>query len=292
MLPKDIVKMVRRIEIRTNRLVNDVFSGQYHSVFKGKGMEFVDVREYQAGDDIRTIDWNVTARMGHPYVKTFEEERELTVMLIVDLSASQSFGTVERFKVQMAAEISALIAFSAIKNNDKVGLLAFTDRVEKFIPPKKGTQHVLRVIRELLYYKPEHKGTDLDAALSYFGRVMKRRSIAFVISDFYSKGFEKSLRVANKKHDVVAFVLSDPKEYSLPDVGYLRLRDAESGREFTMNTSARALISRYEREAAKRRERLTGTFRSTGVDFIELSTDEPYSGALIKFFRARARRFR
>jgi uncharacterized protein (DUF58 family) len=292
MLPKDIVKMVRRIEIRTNRLVNDVFSGQYHSVFKGKGMEFVDVREYQAGDDIRTIDWNVTARMGHPYVKTFEEERELTVMLLVDLSGSQSFGTVERFKVQMAAEISALLAFSAIKNNDKVGLLAFTDRVERFIPPKKGTQHVLRVIRELLYYKPKHKGTNVDAALSYFGRVMKRRSIAFLISDFYSPGFEKSLRVANKKHDVVALVLSDPREYSLPRVGYLRLKDAETGREFVINTSVKTLMSEFERGAVRRRDRLANTFRSTGVDFIELSTDRPYSAALIKFFRARARRYR
>ena len=292
MLPKDILKMVRRIEIRTNRLVNDVFSGQYHSVFKGRGMEFVDVREYQSGDDIRTIDWNVTARMGHPYVKTFEEERELTVMLIVDVSASQSFGTVDRLKVQIAAELSALLAFSAIKNNDKVGLLAFTDRVEKFIPQKKGTQHVLRVIRELLYYKPEHKGTNVDAALSYFGRVMKRRSIAFLISDFYSSDFVKSLRVANKKHDVVALVLSDPKEYSLPRVGYVRLKEAETGRELLVNTGAGSLMGEYERIALRRRERLVNAFKSTGVDFIELSTEEPYSGALIRFFRARARRFR
>jgi len=226
---QEIIKRVRRIEIRTNRLVNESLAGEYHSVFKGRGMEFDEVREYALGDDVRNIDWNVTSRMGHPYVKKYVEERELTVMLVVDASASGDFGTVQRTKREVAAEVCALLAFSAIRNNDRVGLLIFTDREEKYIPPRKGRNHVLRVIREVLTTRPKGKGTNLTLALESLSRGIRRRSVAFVVSDFLDAGFEKALRIANQKHDLIAIALSDPRERELPPVGILELEDAESG---------------------------------------------------------------
>ncbi len=292
MIPKEILKKVRRIEITTRGLVNDVFSGEYHSVFKGRGMEFSEVREYQIGDDIRTIDWNVTARYGHPFVKIFEEERELTVMLMVDASSSGEFGTFERMKGEIAIEICALLAFSAIKNNDKVGLIIFTDKVEKFIAPRKGKSHVLRVLRELLYFKPEEKRTDIGMALEYLSRVIRRRSVVFLVSDFMSKDYEQAMRIANKRHDMVAIHMVDPRELELPNIGYIELEDAETGEDILLDTSnsqIRQLFARETSDAMTQREKL---FKSMNVDSIDIRTDQSYIEPLIKFFRIRARRFR
>ncbi|NOZ60822.1 MAG: DUF58 domain-containing protein [Calditrichaeota bacterium] len=292
MIPKEILKKVKRIEIMTRGLVNDVFSGEYHSVFKGRGMEFSEVREYQPGDDIRTIDWNVTARMGHPFVKVFEEERELTVMLLVDVSSSGEFGTFERMKAEIATEICALLAFSAIKNNDKVGLVIFTDRIEKFIPPKKGKSHVLRVIRELLYHKPEGTKTDIAGALEYLNRVTRRRSVVFLVSDFINADYEKALQIANRRHDVVAITVTDPREVEMPNVGFVELEDAETGEIVLVDTSVGSVRQLYQRNTTgdiKSRERL---FRSINIDHIDIRTDKPYIEPLIKFFRVRAKRFR
>lgn len=292
MIPKEILKKVRRIEITTRGLVNDVFSGEYHSVFKGRGMDFSEVREYQIGDDIRSIDWNVTARYGHPYVKIFEEERELTVMLMVDASSSGEFGTFERMKGEIAVEICALLAFSAIKNNDKVGLIIFTDKIEKFVPPRKGKSHVLRVLRELLFFKPEDKRTDIGVALEYLSRVIRRRSVVFLVSDFLSLDYEHALRIANKKHDIVAINIIDPRELELPKVGYLELEDAETGEEILLDTSdpeVRRLFAGKASESLIQREKL---FKSMNVDNIAIHTHESYVEPLIRFFRARAKRFR
>ena len=292
MIPKEILKKVRRLEITTRGMVNDVFSGEYHSVFKGRGMEFSEVREYQIGDDIRTIDWNVTARYGHPFVKVYEEERELTVMLLVDASSSGEFGTFDRMKGEIAVEICALLAFSAIKNNDKVGLIIFTDKVEKFVPPRKGKSHVLRVLRELLYFRPEDKKTDIGFALEYFNRVIRRRSVVFLVSDFLSTEYERPLRIANKKHDIVAIHIVDPREMELPSIGYLELEDAETGEQVLLNTSdhqVRNLFARKTSEAMTRRDKL---FKSMNVDSIAIHTNESYFEPLMKFFRMRAKRFR
>lgn len=292
MIPKEILKKVRRIEITTRGLVNDVFSGEYHSVFKGRGMDFSEVREYQIGDDIRTIDWNVTARYGHPYVKIFEEERELTVMLMVDASSSGEFGTFERMKGEIAVEICALLAFSAIKNNDKVGLIIFTDKIEKFVPPRKGKSHVLRVLRELLFFKPEDRNTDIGVALEYLSRVIRRRSVVFLVSDFLSRDYEHALRIANKKHDIVAINIIDPREMELPRVGYLELEDAETGEEILLDTSdpeVRRVFAGKASESLIQREKL---FKSMNVDNIAIHTHESYIEPLIRFFRARAKRFR
>jgi len=292
MIPKEILKKVEQIEIQTRGLVNDVFSGEYHSVFKGRGMEFSEVREYQYGDDIRTIDWNVSARIGHPYVKVFEEERELTVMLLIDVSSSGEFGTVERMKGEIAVEICALLAFSAIKNNDKVGLIIFTDKIEKYVPPKKGKQHVLRVLRELLYFEPEDKKTNISAALEYLSNVVRKRSIVFLISDFISEDFSRALKIVNKKHDVVAINITDPREKELPDVGFIELEDAENGEIITVDSTdseLRNLYYTYNRKQKEDRDRL---FKSMNVDFIDISTDKSYIEPLIKFFRMRAKRFR
>ena len=237
MIPREILKKVRRVEIRTRGLVNEVFSGEYHSVFKGQGMNFAEVREYQYGDDIRSIDWNVTARTGDPFVKVFEEERELTVMLVVDVSASGDFGTRERMKGEVAVEICALLAFSAIKNNDKVGLIIFSDRIEKFVPPRKGRPHVLRVLRELFYHKPEGRGTDIRGALEYLTHVIKRRAVVFLVSDFKAPRFEKPLSVAGRRHDLIAVRLGDDRETSLPPLGYMEFEDAETGKLHTVNTA-------------------------------------------------------
>ena len=292
MIPKEILKKVEQIEIQTRGLVNDVFSGEYHSVFKGRGMEFSEVREYQYGDDIRTIDWNVSARIGHPYVKVFEEERELTVMLLIDVSSSGEFGTIEQMKGEIAVEICALLAFSAIKNNDKVGLIIFTDKIEKYVPPKKGKQHVLRVLRELLYFEPEDKKTNISIALEYLSNVVRKRSIVFLISDFISEDFSRALKIVNKKHDVVAVNITDPREKELPDVGFIELEDAENGEIITVDSTdseLRNLYYTYNRKQKEDRDRL---FKSMNVDFIDISTDKSYIEPLIKFFRMRAKRFR
>ena len=290
MIPKEILKKVRRIEITTKRMVTDVFAGEYESVFKGRGMEFNEVREYQPGDDIRSIDWNVTARTGHPYVKKFVEERELTVMFLVDASASGKFGTVNMMKSELAAEVCAVLAFSAIRNKDKVGLIIFTDTVEKYVPPKKGNVHVLRVIRELLYFKPAGVGTDIAAALEYLNRITTRRAVTFLVSDFLAGGYEKALRIANNRHDTIAIGISDPREMELPSIGYLHLRDAETGRTMMVDTRdpelRRGLRRLKELELRDRKK----CFKSIGLDYIGISTDRPYIKPLMNFFRMRARR--
>ncbi len=292
MISKEVLKKVRRIEISTRGLVNDVFSGQYHSVFKGRGMDFSEVREYQFGDDIRTIDWNVTARTGHPFVKVFEEERELTIMLLVDVSSSNDFGTADRMKGEVAVEICALLAFSAIKNNDKVGLVIFSDRIEKFVPPRKGRQHALRVIRELLYHQPQNTGTDIGLALEYVNRVVRRHSVTFLVSDFFDKGFERALRVANRRHDVIAIRVSDRRETEIPSVGLIELEDTETGERLLLNSSDAGFRSLFSQEMGQANSRLEKTFKSTKVDYIQIWADQPYDAPLIKFFKKRARRIR
>jgi uncharacterized protein (DUF58 family) len=300
MIPKEILKKVRKIEIRTKRLVNDVFAGEYHSVFQGRGMEFAEVREYQPGDDIRSIDWNVTARMGEPYVKRFQEERELTVMFLIDASASGDFGTANpmengespKTKRDLAAEICALLAFSAINNNDKVGLIFFTDHVEKYVPPKKGRQHVLRVIREVLYFEPQGKGSNIKSALEFFSKVTNRRATAFLISDFMDAGYEKALRVANRKHDCVAIRITDPRELKLPNVGFVELEDAETGELMLVDTSDKQFRERYATQNFLRMEETQQQFRKMKVDQIDIFTDKSYVEPLMKFFKLRERRFR
>ena len=292
MIPREILKKVRRVEITTRGLVNDVFSGEYHSVFKGRGMNFAEVREYQYGDDIRSIDWNVTARTGHPFVKVFEEERELTVMLLVDVSASGDFGTRERMKGEVAVEICALMAFSAIKNNDKVGLIIFSDRIEKFVPPRKGRPNVLRVLRELFYHRPEGRGTDMRGALEYLTRVIKRRAVVFLVSDFMDAEFEKPLSVAGRRHDLVAVRMGDRRESSVPPLGFVEFEDAETGELLVVNTSDPEFRSEFENRAARTRANLERTFRRSRVDLIDIQTDVPYVQPLMRFFKERERRFR
>lgn len=290
MIPKELAKKVRYIQIYTSKTVNDVLAGEYQSVFKGRGMEFDEVREYQPGDEIRTIDWNVTARMGHPYVKRYREERELTIMFLVDLSASGAFGSVERIKNDLAAELCALLAFSAIKNNDKVGLIVFTDTIEMFIPPKKGLSHVLRVIRDLLAFTPRQTRTDIALGLDYLGRVTNKRSVVFLVSDFIGGNFDRQMRVLSKKHDVIAVSITDPREMRLPDVGLLELRDAETGDQVLLDTSSGAVRKRYEQLAHERKQRLRELFTSMDVDHIDVSTDRNYVRDLMLFFRRRERR--
>ncbi len=289
-LPKEILKKIRRIQIYTNRAVDDILAGQYRSVFKGRGMEFSEVREYQAGDDVRFIDWNVTARMGRPYIKQFSEERELTVMLLVDVSGSGRFGSVEQTKNDMAAEIAALIAFSAIRNNDKVGLIIFTDRVEKFIPPKKGRSHVLRVIREILYFEPDGRMTDINSAVEYLMRVTSRRTVAFLVSDFIATGFAGKLRAANQRHDMIALRIADPREFELPRVGLIELEDPETGERALINTRSDRLRKRFEQLSKSHRAEQTRMFRSMGVDSVDIQTDSSYVEPLVKFVRMRERR--
>ena len=292
MIPREILKKVRRVEIRTRGLVNEVFSGEYHSVFKGRGMNFAEVREYQYGDDIRSIDWNVTARTGHPFVKVFEEERELTVMLVVDVSASGDFGTRERMKGEVAVEICALLAFSAIKNNDKVGLIIFSDRVEKFVPPRKGRPHVLRVLRELFSHQPQGRGTDIRGALEYLTHVIKRRAVVFLVSDFKAPRFEKPLSVAGRRHDLIAVHLGDHRETVLPPLGYMEFEDAETGELHTVNTTDPRFRAEFERRAAGERAELERIFRHSRVDSIDIETDQPYVQPLMRFFKEREGRFR
>jgi uncharacterized protein (DUF58 family) len=292
MIPREILRQVRRVEIATRGLVNDVFSGEYHSVFKGRGMNFAEVREYQHGDDIRAIDWNVTARTGAPFIKVFDEERELTVMLVVDVSASGDFGSRARMKGEVAVEICAVLAFSATTNNDKVGLIIFSDRIEKFVPPRKGRRHVLRVLRELLYYKPEGRGTDIAGALEYLARVVRRRAVVFVVSDFLGDGYEKALAVAGRRHDTVAIRMSDPRERQLPSVGYLELEDAETGEQLTVDVSDPAFRAAFDADVVEKLTARNKQFRKTHVDVVEITTDEPYADRLMRFFRKRAKRLR
>lgn len=292
MLPKEVLKSVRRIQISTNRLVMDVFAGQYHSIFKGQGIEFDEVREYSPGDEIRSIDWNVTARMNNPYVKKFVEERELTVMLMLDVSQSTSFGSTRYMKAKTAAELCSLLAFSAIKNNDKVGLIAFTDKIEKFISPRKGVGHVLHVIREALCFKAKSKGTSINTALEYLNKVTKRRTVTFIISDFYDADFQKLLKTTNKRHDVVAITITDPLELELPNAGILRLHDAENGNEFLIDTSNKRVRTQYKTNALKRFNSRIEIFKKANVDYIDVRTDLPYINRLVRFFKDRELRMR
>ncbi len=287
---KEILKKIRRIEIFTSRLVNNIFAGEYESVFKGRGMEFNEVREYQPGDEIRTIDWNVTARMGKPYIKKYVEERELVIMLVVDMSASTDFGTQQQTKGEIAAEISGLLAFSAIKNNDKVGLICFTNEVELFVPPRKGKKHVLRVIREILYFDPHQRATNINAALEYVDRVLQRRSVVFLISDFRDDGYEKRLAITSKHHDLIAVTVEDAREEEFPDVGLIELEDAETGEVLILDTkdqSTREAYRQLNRRAIESRQK---HFRANKVDCIEIQTDRSYVEPLIRFFRQRAMR--
>jgi uncharacterized protein (DUF58 family) len=313
MIPREILKKIRQIELRTNRLVSETLAGQYHSVFKGQGMNFDEVREYQPGDEVRTIDWNVTARMNHPFIKKFVEERELTLMLVVDVSGSGLFGSSEQSKRELAAEIASVLAFSAIRNNDKVGLILFSDEVEKFIPPRKGRKHVLRVIREVLFFEPEHRGTDLNEALEFLLRVTPHRAIAVVISDFIGspavsgKGRRKlrpqmmlleslaqasftMLRQANRRHDLVAVQIADRYELELPALGRLVLTDAETGEVVEVNTADDRKRQAFQQRQERAQADLAKLFRSAGIDAIQLRTDQPYGVELSRFFETRERR--
>lgn len=288
--PREILRKIRRLELRTRRLVESSFAGQYQSVFKGRGMNFEEVRPYTPGDEIRAIDWNVTARTGEPYVKKFTEEREMTVMILLDVSASGDFGSVRESKREMAAEVAAILAFSAIHNNDKVGLLLFSDRVELFIPPKKGRLHILRLIREMIFFSPEGRGTDLAGALEYMNKVITRRAVVFVISDFLTGDFTRPLTVSAKRHDMVALPVVDPAEEALPDVGVILLEDPETGEQIEVDTSRRVITGNYARLAEERSKELAGIFGSRGVDTVQLRTDEDYLPVLRSFFDRRGRR--
>ena len=292
MIPSEILRQVRWIEITTRGLVNEVFSGEYNSVFKGRGMSFAEVREYQYGDDIRGIDWNVTARTGSPHVKIFEEERELTLMLVADVSASSRFGTRARMKSELAAELCGVLAFSAIKNNDKVGLVLFSDRIEKFVPPRKGRRHALRVLRELLYHPAEGTGTDIAGALEYLARVTRRRAVVFLVSDFMAEGYGQALSVAARRHDLVAVRVGDRREEDVPPMGFVEFEDPESGERVVVNTSGRAFRERFRERRAEARERVDELFRRSGIDAIDVTTGVPYDRALRRFFEERARRVR
>lgn len=284
----DIIHKVRKIEIKTRGLSNHIFAGEYHSAFKGKGMTFSEVREYQYGDDVRSIDWNVTARLSHPYVKVFEEERELTVMLLIDVSGSRVFGTVSQLKMDIFTEVAATLAFSTIQNNDKVGVIFFSNKIEKFIPPKKGKKHVLHIIREMIDFKPESSQTNIAEALRYFTNAIKKRSIAFIISDFIDKDFEKELTIANRKHDVVALQVYDVRETDLPDVGLIKLKDAETGSRIWVDTSDKRLRTTYRHAWGESQLELQKAFTKSGIDSVSMSTSEDYVKTLIKLFKMRA----
>ena len=283
----ELLKKVRKIEIKTRGLSNQIFSGEYHSAFKGRGMTFSEVREYQPGDDIRSIDWNVTARFNTPFVKVFEEEREMTVMILVDISASGEFGTRKQLKQDLITELCAVLAFSSIQNNDKIGVIFFTDKIEKFIPPKKGKTHVLRIIRDLIEFKPEHKKTDIQLALKYLTSVIKKRSIAFVISDFMDSNFYDALKIANKKHDLVALRIYDKREQELPNVGLLKLVDAETGTLKWVDTSDKKVRTQYLVNAKKHEASLKEMFNKSGVDTANINTEESYIVPLTNLFKRR-----
>jgi uncharacterized protein (DUF58 family) len=294
MITSDLIKKIRRIEIRTRRLVNDSYAGEYHSIFKGRGMEFDEVRPYQIGDEIRTIDWNVTARTGQPYVKRYVEERELTVMLVVDASASENFGSVSRFKRELAAELTAVLSFAATTNNDKVGLLIFTDQIELYIPPRKGRRHVLRIIRELLAFEPKRRGTDIRMALEKVNQMLKRRSIVFLISDFLSdpESYRKAMSITNRRHDVIAVDLHDPLESEMKDVGLIALEDPETDEIVWVDTSSKAWKQAYGENIRQLENGKSNVFRQAKVDHIGIGTNEDYTVPLTSFFRERARRIR
>ena len=285
-----LLKKVRKIEIKTKGLSNHIFAGEYQTAFKGKGMAFSEVREYQPGDDVRSIDWNVTARYNAPFVKVFEEEREMTVMLLIDVSASGNFGTQEQFKRELATELSAILAFSAIKNNDKVGVIFFTDKVEQFIPPKKGKSHILRIIREVLAFQPTGKGTDIAGALEYFNSVIKKRSICFILSDFMTKEFEKPLKIASKKHDLVALRIHDTREDTLPNIGLVTMQDAETEKMIFVDTSSKKVRDKFGKNRLQATEKLRKLLPASGVDLIDITTGTDYVKPLIKFFKTRGSR--
>lgn len=292
MTTRELLKQVRKIEIKTRGFVNELFSGEYHSVFKGRGMDFNEVREYQIGDEVRAIDWNVTARFGHPFVKIFEEERELTVMLLVDISSSLIFGTFQKTKQQIAAEISAILSFSALKNNDKVGLILFSDKVEKFIPPKKGKSHILRIIRELLSFEGENNGTDIKVALEYFHHIRMKRSIVFLISDFFSEDYKKILGIVAKKHDLIAVRLNDSKEKEIPDAGFIKFIDNETGAERYIDTSDEAVRKYFLQQKEFFENYLKQTFLTYKVDSINIDLNYSYIKPLVDFFKFREKRIR
>jgi uncharacterized protein (DUF58 family) len=288
----ELFKEIRKIEIYTRRLVNDQLAGQYQSVFKGRGMAFDEVRQYQPGDDVRLIDWNVSARMNDVYVKLFTEEREMTVMLVVDVSASEMFGTTEQTKSRLVAKVAATLAFSAIKNNDRVGLIMFTDKVEMVVPPKKGKKHVLRVISEILRFRPSGRGTDLKVGLEYLGKIAKHRAVSFLISDFIDDGWEKALRLAETKHDLIPVCITDPREEMLSDLGVVYIEDPETGEVMPVDTSSPRIRKTFENLMKKRRAEREGLFRKLRVDYINLSTADPDLSSLVNFFRIRAKRAR
>lgn len=290
MIPAEVIKKIRQIEIRTSRMVTDVFAGQYHSVFKGQGMEFHEVRDYVPGDDIRSIDWNVTARMGHPFIKKYIEERELTVMLLVDMSGSQQFGSGSQFKKDLSAELAGVLAFAAIKNNDRVGLILFTDTVEHFIPPRKGTRHVLRVIRDTLHFRPRSKGTRIRSSLEYLNGVMARRCVSFLISDFQDADYFQPLKAAARRHDLIAIRTEDQREFDWSGAGLIELEDGESGRTMLVDASDKRFAREVKRIQAERSASLARTLRSAGVDLIEVRSGQPYVQQLIRFFKERERR--
>ena len=284
----DILKRVRQIEIKTRGLSANIFAGEYHTAFKGRGMMFSEVREYQYGDDIRNIDWNVTARFNHPYIKVFEEEREMTVMLLIDVSGSREFGTTWRFKKNIITEIAAVLAFSAIHNNDKAGVIFFSDKIEKFIPPKKGKTHILHIIRELISFTPEHRETNISEALRYLTNAIKKRCTAFVISDFLDDNFEDAIKIANQKHDVVALKVYDPRETELPDVGFVQFKNAETQNLQWINTSSKQNREAYNKWWTDNDQKTLATFMRSGVDNVSIRTDEDYVKALISLFKKRS----
>lgn len=286
----ELFKKVRKIEIKTRGLSNQIFSGQYHSVFKGRGMAFSEVREYQYGDDIRNIDWNVTARFNHPFIKVFDEERELTVMLLIDVSGSNQFGTRKALKQEVITEIAAVLAFSAIQNNDKVGVIFFSNRIEKFIPPKKGTSHILRIIRELIEFKAEHRETNIAEALRYLTNVIKKRCTAFLLSDFLNKGFQDAIKIANKKHDIIAVQIFDERETEMPDVGLLLVKNAETGKQMWIDTGDRAVRHNYRKWFDHHQDRLNDLFIRCGVDVARVKTDQDYVKPLMNLFNRRSAR--
>ncbi len=284
---KELLKKVRKIEIKTKGLSTQVFSGEYHSAFKGRGMAFAEVREYMPGDEIRTIDWNVTARFNHPYVKVFHEERELTVMLMVDISNSEMFGSEKTIKKNIIAEVCAVLAFSVTQNNDKIGVMLFTDEVELFIPPKKGRKHILRIIRELIEFKPSSNKTDIANALKHFNNVIKKRSVGFIISDFIDNDFERALKIANRRHDIIALQVQDKREVEMPNIGIVKFEDAETGGTKWINTSNKKTRTKYKAKALKRDAELKDIFRRSGVDYTKIETNKPYTIPLMNLFKRR-----
>lgn len=292
MIPSEVLKQVRRIEIKTGRLVTETFAGQYESIFKGRGIEFAEVREYIPGDDIRTIDWNVTARFGKPFIKKFIEERELIVVFLVDMSASNYFGTSDKFKNEISAELVSLLSLAAIKNNDKVSMIGFTDVIEKFITPKKGLKHILRIIREMIYYKPQHKSTSIRNALEYLNEVIKRKAVVFLMSDFLDKGFEKALKITGKKHDLIVLRIFDEKEEELQKLRFINIEDNETGESLTLYTADENFLKKYRNLRQQETENLKKLFKKSNIDNIDIRIDKPYIKPLMNFFKMRELRLK